>query len=128
MLNQSTVFLSYQSQFLESKLWQKISSPIVQSSQLYYYRYSYLDSDRFKVFGNVDENRDEDDRNGELDAPPAHRLSGDGGAVVVGMADGHVALVGDGDHHEDRCAKDDVRRWVDQVGESVAVPVKLKLI
>ena len=86
----------------------------------------YLDSDRFKVLRNVDENRYDENRNRQLDAPPSHRLSGDGGAVVIRVADGHVALVRDGDDDEDGGAKDDVRCRVDQIRKSVAVPVELK--
>ncbi len=61
----------------------------------------YLDSDGLKVLGNVDENGDDEDGNGELDPSSAHRLRRDGRAVFVGVADRHVPLVGDRDDYKD---------------------------
>jgi len=49
------------------------------------------------------------------------------GPVIVGVADGHVSLVGNGHHNEDGDGQDDVGHGVDEVGERLAVQVEVQV-
>ena len=85
----------------------------------------HLHSGCFEELGYVDDQGNDQDRNSEPDPPAADRLSGDGRAVVVRVADGRVPLVGDGHDDEDGRAQDDVGRRVDEDWKGVAVPVEV---
>ena len=88
---------------------------------------THLNRISFEKLGNVDSERQNNDRSKQFHYSFLGRLGRYSGPVIVGVADGHVSLVGNGHHNEDGDGQDDVGHGVDEVGERLAVQVEVQV-